>query len=163
MALLKEGGKRQVKEKPAAMQSGVRLVTFTQEMECLFCEQTRELIEEVGELSERIAVEAPTRASGSTGYPPAGLCDANVPLLPRGGDTGLQDGPGPPEDHRGHGGSHRVSSSGQPLRRGRCTAHGHRREPTTHGGSLSRSRGRRPDRGGARIVAPPPQPKSRRR
>jgi len=57
MAVLKEGDKRQVRQRLSAMERGVRLVVFTQEMECLFWEHTRELIEEVGELSEKITVE----------------------------------------------------------------------------------------------------------
>jgi len=35
----------------------VRLAMFTQEFECAYCAETRQLVEEVGDLSDRIAVE----------------------------------------------------------------------------------------------------------
>ena len=35
----------------------VKLVMFTQEMECQFCAETRQIVEEIAELSDKIAVE----------------------------------------------------------------------------------------------------------
>ena len=57
MALLKDKDRKAVQQRLARLETGVTLVCFTQEMECLFCEQTRELVEEVASLSEKINVE----------------------------------------------------------------------------------------------------------
>lgn len=50
----KEQIKRELKEK---MDSSVRIVMFTQEIECRFCSDTRQLIQELAALNEKIAVE----------------------------------------------------------------------------------------------------------
>lgn len=39
------------------LEEGVKLITFTQETECSFCEQNRELMEDVAELSHKIGFE----------------------------------------------------------------------------------------------------------
>lgn len=57
MALLQEKDRKAVKERLAVLQNPVTLVIFTQEMECQFCKETRELLEEVGGLSEKLSVE----------------------------------------------------------------------------------------------------------
>jgi glutaredoxin-like protein len=50
----KEFVKSELKEK---MESAVRIVMFTQELECRFCSDTRQLIQEFAALSDRITVE----------------------------------------------------------------------------------------------------------
>jgi glutaredoxin-like protein len=57
MPLLNEEVKEQVKQQLADLAGPVRLVMFTQEFECQYCAETRQLVEEVGELSEQVAVE----------------------------------------------------------------------------------------------------------
>jgi len=57
MPLLNEEVKEQVKQQLADLAGRVRLLMFTQEFECQYCAETRQLVEEVGELSEQIAVE----------------------------------------------------------------------------------------------------------
>lgn len=57
MPLLNEEVKEQVKQQLADLAGPVRLVMFTQDFECQYCAETRQLVEEVGELSEQIAVE----------------------------------------------------------------------------------------------------------
>ena len=57
MAFLQEKDKEKVKEMLAEMAKSVKLINFTQELECQFCRETRSIIEEVGELSENISVE----------------------------------------------------------------------------------------------------------
>lgn len=57
MALLDEKLKTQVREALGELPNTVRLVVFTQEFECQFCRETRDLIEEVGGLSDQIKVE----------------------------------------------------------------------------------------------------------
>lgn len=57
MPLLNEEVKEQVKQQLADLAGPVRLVNFTQEFECQYCAETRQLVEEVAELSEQITVE----------------------------------------------------------------------------------------------------------
>ena len=57
MPLIPEQHKTHVKEELASLQDPVRIIVFTQEMECQFCRETRELAQEIGELSNKISVE----------------------------------------------------------------------------------------------------------
>jgi alkyl hydroperoxide reductase subunit AhpF len=61
MALLDEKVRKQVTTALAGMTRPVRMVMFTQgeggALECEYCGQTRELVEEVGALSDKIRVE----------------------------------------------------------------------------------------------------------
>ncbi|MBN1314885.1 MAG: thioredoxin family protein [Anaerolineales bacterium] len=57
MALLNDEIKNEVKEALGDLENPVRLVMFTQEFECQFCKETRQLVTEVGELSDQIEVE----------------------------------------------------------------------------------------------------------
>jgi len=57
MALLDENVRQQVVEFLEDLAGPVRLVMFTQEFECDYCAETRQLVEEIGELSDRISVE----------------------------------------------------------------------------------------------------------
>jgi glutaredoxin-like protein len=58
LSIIPEEHKKHVKEEfEKNLQDPVRLVVFTQELECQFCKQTRELVEEVATLSDKIAVE----------------------------------------------------------------------------------------------------------
>jgi glutaredoxin-like protein len=57
MGLLPEEHKQHVKEELSQrLVNKVKLVVFTQETECLFCKETRELIQEMSELSDKIEV-----------------------------------------------------------------------------------------------------------
>jgi len=57
MPLIPEQHKKHIREEFASLQNPVRMVVFTQEMECQFCRETRELAQEVAELSDKISVE----------------------------------------------------------------------------------------------------------
>ena len=57
MGMLKESDRKTVAERLSGLSDPVKMVVFTQEMECMFCRETRELIEEVGDLSDKIVVE----------------------------------------------------------------------------------------------------------
>ncbi len=57
MSLLTDQVKTQVKESLADLKSPVKIIVFTQTLECHFCQQTRELIEDIGGLSDLITVE----------------------------------------------------------------------------------------------------------
>jgi glutaredoxin-like protein len=57
MDILKEEQKKQLKEGFEELEGDVKLVVFTQEIECQYCEQTRGLMEDIAELSDKITVE----------------------------------------------------------------------------------------------------------
>lgn len=57
MPMLNDEVREQVKQELAGLDSPVRLVMFTQEFECQYCEETRELVEEVGELCDQVTLE----------------------------------------------------------------------------------------------------------
>ena len=52
MSLIKEEQQKQLKGLFKNLDSNVKLVFFTQEMECPFCSQARELIQDVSSLSD---------------------------------------------------------------------------------------------------------------
>lgn len=54
MRLLKDEIQNEVRKKFEQMSSPVKLVNFTQKIECQFCEQTRVLIEEIASLSPKV-------------------------------------------------------------------------------------------------------------
>lgn len=57
MSLLNDDIRDQVRDEFAALTRPVKLVVFTQEIECQYCKETRELIEEVAALSPKLSVE----------------------------------------------------------------------------------------------------------
>lgn len=57
MALLQEADRKVLEEKFSDLKNPVKLVVFTQEMECQYCKETRQLAEEVAALSDSITVE----------------------------------------------------------------------------------------------------------
>lgn len=57
MPLLDEKIKTQVREMLGELPQAVKLVMFTQEFECQFCRETRELVEEVAGLHDQISAE----------------------------------------------------------------------------------------------------------
>jgi glutaredoxin-like protein len=57
MPLLNKEIAEQVKHELADLAGPVRLVVFTQEFECEFCAETRQLVEEVAQLSDQLTAE----------------------------------------------------------------------------------------------------------
>ncbi len=57
MGLRKKKQEKQLREKFEKLNRDVKLIVFTQEMECQFCEQTRELMEDIAALSDKITLE----------------------------------------------------------------------------------------------------------
>ena len=57
MPLLNEEIRQEVSKILANLPGPVRLVMFTQEFECEYCAETRQLVEEIAELSDRITAE----------------------------------------------------------------------------------------------------------
>jgi len=57
MGLIKESQQKQLKDRFKKLDGNVKLIVFTQEMECQYCEQTRQLMQDIAALSDKIAVE----------------------------------------------------------------------------------------------------------
>ena len=58
MGLIKEAQQKQLKDIFDKLESNVKLVYFTQEMECPFCKETRELLQDISSLSSnKISLE----------------------------------------------------------------------------------------------------------
>ncbi len=57
MSLLNDEVRKQVQDEFAALSKPVKLVVFTQKMECQYCTETRELIEEIAGLSDKLSVD----------------------------------------------------------------------------------------------------------
>jgi glutaredoxin-like protein len=57
MGLLQPRDRKVVEREFKKLQEPVKLVMFTQEMECQFCQHTRELMEEIASLSDKVSVE----------------------------------------------------------------------------------------------------------
>ena len=57
MALLQDKDREQVQQLFGDLSGSVKLVMFTQEFECELCKETRELVEEVASLSDKVTAE----------------------------------------------------------------------------------------------------------
>lgn len=57
MAILRDEDKKAVQERLAGMTGDVKLIYFTQELECQYCRETGELLGELAELSDKLTVE----------------------------------------------------------------------------------------------------------
>jgi len=57
MGLIDEHTAKHVKEELQRMKDPVKLVNFTQEMECIFCRETRGLLQELAPLSDKLSLE----------------------------------------------------------------------------------------------------------
>jgi glutaredoxin-like protein len=57
MGMINDKDRKAVSDRLAKLAGPVKLVMFTQEMECTFCKETRELVEEVAGLSDKITLE----------------------------------------------------------------------------------------------------------
>jgi glutaredoxin-like protein len=57
MALMDQDTQRQVRDLLSAVTSPVTLRMFTQEFECSYCKETRQIVEEVADLSDKVNVE----------------------------------------------------------------------------------------------------------
>jgi glutaredoxin-like protein len=57
MAMISDKDKKAVENRLSNLSGAVKLVVFTQEVECQFCKETRQLAEEVADLSDKISVQ----------------------------------------------------------------------------------------------------------
>ena len=57
MPLIEEKDRRTIQDTLADMVGPVKLVNFTQELECQYCRETRQLMEELASLSDKLSLE----------------------------------------------------------------------------------------------------------
>jgi glutaredoxin-like protein len=57
MGLLSERDRRAIEDRLKGMEHPVKLINFTQELECPTCRETRQLLREVRELSDKLSLE----------------------------------------------------------------------------------------------------------
>lgn len=57
MSLLSEKDRQQLSERFAELAKPVKLIVFTQEFECQYCRETRQIAEELASLSDQISIE----------------------------------------------------------------------------------------------------------
>lgn len=57
MSLLKEEDRKAITEELSGLQNAVTLLLFTQEFECQYCRESRQLAEEVSRLSDQVSLE----------------------------------------------------------------------------------------------------------
>ncbi len=57
MGILKDADKEAIRKELAGLTGPVRIINFTQEMECMYCRETNELLSEVAALSDKITME----------------------------------------------------------------------------------------------------------
>lgn len=57
MAILRDEDKTAIQERLAGMENEVKLIFFTQELECQYCPETKQLLEELSGLSDKLTLE----------------------------------------------------------------------------------------------------------
>ncbi|MDP2208340.1 MAG: thioredoxin family protein [Bacteroidota bacterium] len=57
MTILKEKDRQEIKKRFEELEGNVRLLFFTQEIECQFCKETGQLLRELAELSDKLKLE----------------------------------------------------------------------------------------------------------
>jgi len=57
MGLIQESQKKVIRQRLGAMKDEVSIVYFTQDVECAFCRETREILQEVSGLSDRLSLQ----------------------------------------------------------------------------------------------------------
>ena len=57
MALLKDSDKNAIRQQFQKLTGEVKLINFTQELECQYCRETNQIVKEVAELSDKITAE----------------------------------------------------------------------------------------------------------
>lgn len=57
MALIQDRARSEVKKRFEALDKPVKIINFTQEFECTYCRDTRELLTELWDMSEKLGLE----------------------------------------------------------------------------------------------------------
>ena len=57
MAMLKDSDREAIRKELAGLTGPVKLINFTQELECQYCRETNQILREVSEISDKITFE----------------------------------------------------------------------------------------------------------
>ena len=57
MPMISDKDKKAIKDQLKSIKNEVKIVVFTQEMECMYCKETRNLLQELSETSDKISIE----------------------------------------------------------------------------------------------------------
>jgi glutaredoxin-like protein len=57
MSLIKDRERDQIRKKFASLQNPVKLLMFTQDFECEYCSMTRQLLDELAGMSDKLSIE----------------------------------------------------------------------------------------------------------
>lgn len=57
MAIISDNDREVIKKELAGLTGKVKLINFTQEIECQYCRETKALLTEISELSDKISIE----------------------------------------------------------------------------------------------------------
>lgn len=92
MGLISDSDKKKISTRFSTLPAGVKLILFTQEMECQFCSQAREIVEETASTSEKISVEVKDFVADEAVAREYGVdkIPAIVPLAEDGTDYGIR-------------------------------------------------------------------------
>ena len=58
MGMLKEEDRKKLIDLFKAIKNEVKIIFFTQEMECMYCSATHDVLEEISSISDKVALEA---------------------------------------------------------------------------------------------------------
>jgi glutaredoxin-like protein len=86
MTLLRDEDREQIHEEFAELETPVTLVVFTQELECQYCSETRQIAEEVAALSEQIELQIYDLVADSDKAEELGIDKIPATIVMRGGD-----------------------------------------------------------------------------
>jgi glutaredoxin-like protein len=57
MSIIEEKDRRAIQDKLMNLSNPVKIINFTQELECMYCRETRQLMEELASMSDKISFE----------------------------------------------------------------------------------------------------------
>lgn len=92
MALLKEEDRQHLQNEFGKLEQPVKLLMFTQEMECQYCADTRMLVEELAELSPQIELEVFDFVGDETAVQQYNIDKIPAVVVAKGGDDGKDYG-----------------------------------------------------------------------
>lgn len=87
MALLKDQDREHLMKEFAALADPVKIIVFTQEMECQYCSETRQIAEEVAGLSDKISVDVYDFVADKEVAEQYNIDKIPATVIMRGGDT----------------------------------------------------------------------------
>ena len=86
MSLLRDEDRRQIRKEFESLTEPVKLIVFTQEHECQYCAETRQIAEEVATLSDRIELEVYDLLADEEKAAAYGIDKLPALIVMRGGD-----------------------------------------------------------------------------